>query len=149
MKTIGLASDHAGFELKEFVKSWLESKNYTTIDFGTHSTDSCDYPDYGHLVAFGVESGQCDSAVAICGSGEGISMTVNKHQSIRGALCWKPEIAHMARQHNDANILILPGRFMTKEEAVPILEEFFSTKFDGGRHLRRIKKIPLIPVEIK
>ena len=149
MKTIGLASDHAGFELKEFVKSWLKDKGYTTIDFGTHSTDSCDYPDYGHLVAFGVESGQCDLAVAICGSGEGIGMTVNKHQSIRGAICWKPEIAHLARQHNNANVLILPGRFMTKEEAVPVLEEFFSTEFDGGRHLRRIKKIPLIPIEIK
>ena len=143
MKVIGVASDHAGFEIKEYVKSWLVHHGYTVKDFGTYSTDSCDYPDYGHPLAESVEANECPMGVAVCGSGEGISMTVNKHQGIRAALCWIPEIAHLARQHNDANILVLPGRFISKEEADSILNEFFSTSFEGGRHLRRIQKIPL------
>lgn len=143
MKIIGVASDHAGFEIKEYAKTWLEEQGYSVKDFGTYTTASCDYPDFGHPLAESVEAGECTMGVAVCGSGEGISMTVNKHQGIRAALCWIPEIAHLARQHNDANILVLPGRFITKEEADQILEEFFSTEFDGGRHLRRIQKIPL------
>ena len=140
---IGVASDHAGYEIKEYVKTWLEEHDYSVKDFGTYSTDSCDYPDFGHPLAESVETGESEMGVAVCGSGEGISMTVNKHQGIRAALCWIPEIAHLARQHNDANILVLPGRFITKEETDPILNEFFSTAFEGGRHLRRIQKIPL------
>ena len=140
---IGVASDHAGYEIKEYVKTWLEEHKYSVKDFGTYSTDSCDYPDFGHPLAESVETGESEMGVAVCGSGEGISMTVNKHQGIRAALCWIPEIAHLARQHNDANILVLPGRFITKEEVDPILNEFFSTAFEGGRHLRRIQKIPL------
>lgn len=143
MKKIGLASDHAGFALKEFVKSWLEEKNYPYKDFGTHSEDSCDYPDYAHQLALAIENGECYKGIAICGSGEGISMTLNKHQGIRAALCWIPEIAHLSRQHNDANVLVMPGRFIDTSMAEAILNEFFSTVFEGGRHQARIDKIPV------
>ena len=143
MKKIGLASDHAGFELKEYVKSWLKATNYPFEDFGTHSTDSCDYPDFAHPLALAVEAGECYPGIAICGSGEGISMTLNKHQGIRAALCWMPEIAHLARQHNDANVLVMPGRFIDHEMADKIMNEFFSTDFEGGRHQKRIDKIPV------
>lgn len=142
MKTIGLASDHAGFELKEFVKTWLEAKGYAYKDFGTHSTDSCDYPDFAHPLALAVEAGECYPGIAICGSGEGISMTLNKHQGIRAALCWMPEIASLARQHNDANVLVMPGRFIDTDTASQIMENFFTTPYEGGRHQRRIDKIP-------
>ena len=108
MKVIGLASDHAGFELKQYVKQWLEQKGWEYKDFGTYSTDSCDYPDFAHPLALAVEAGECYPGIAICGSGEGIGMTLNKHQGIRAALCWIPEIAHLARQHNDANVLVMP-----------------------------------------
>ena len=143
MKTIGLASDHAGFELKEYVKTWLEAKGYAYKDFGTYSTDSCDYPDFAHPLAEAVEAGDCYPGIAICGSGEGISMTLNKHQGIRAALVWIPEIAHMTRLHNDANILVMPGRFISTETASQIMEEFFNTEFEGGRHQKRIDKIPV------
>ena len=143
MKKIGLASDHAGFELKEYVKTWMKAKNYQFEDFGTYSTDSCDYPDFAHPLALAVEAGECYPGIAICGSGEGISMTLNKHQGIRAALCWMPEIAHLARQHNDANVLVMPGRFIDNEMADKIMNEFFSTDFEGGRHQKRIEKIPV------
>ena len=117
MKKVGLASDHAGFELKEFVKTWLTEKGYPCKDFGTYSTESCDYADYAHPLALAIEAGECGPGVAICGSGEGISMTLNKHQGIRAALCWMPEIAHLSRQHNDANVLVMPGRFIDHEMA--------------------------------
>ena len=128
MKTIGLASDHAGFELKEYVKTWLEAKGYAYKDFGTYSTDSCDYPDFAHQLAEAVE---------------GISMTLNKHQGIRAALCWMPEIAHMTRLHNDANVLVMPGRYISTETASEIMNEFINTEFEGGRHQNRINKIPV------
>ena len=102
-----------------------------------------DYPDFAHPLALAVEAGECYPGIAICGSGNGINMTLNKHQGIRAALCWIPEIAHLARLHNDANILVMPGRFITNEEAVQIMEQFFSTEFEGGRHIRRINKIPI------
>ena len=143
MKTIGLCSDHAGFELKEFVRSWLEKKGWPYKDFGTYSAESCDYPDFAHPLALAVEAGECYPGIAICGSGNGIGMTLNKHQGIRAALCWKAELSHLARQHNDANVLVLPGRFITTQEANDILEEFFNTTFEGGRHQRRIDKITL------
>lgn len=142
MKTIGLAADHAGYEMKEFVKQWLDSKGIAYKDFGTYSAESVDYPDYAHPLALAVEAGECYPGIAICGSGEGISMTLNKHQGIRAALCWIPEIAHLARQHNDANILVMPGRFISNQEAEQIMNEFLSTEFEGGRHQRRIDKIP-------
>lgn len=143
MKVIGLACDHAGFELKEYVRSWLTSKGLQYKDFGTYSTESVDYPDFAHPLAKSVEAGECYPGIAICGSGNGINMTLNKHQGIRSALCWIPEIAHLARLHNDANILVMPGRFINTEEANKILNEFFSTEFEGGRHQRRIDKIPV------
>lgn len=143
MKTIGLASDHAGFELKEFVKIWLEQNGWNYKDFGTHSTASCDYPDFAHPLAEAVEAGECYPGIAICGSGEGISMTLNKHQGIRAALCWIPEIARLARQHNDANVLVMPGRFIDTATADQIMTEFFNTAFEGGRHQARIDKIPV------
>ena len=143
MKTIGLCSDHAGFELKEQVKAWLESKGLSYQDFGTHSTDSCDYPDYAHPMAQAVETGDVYPGIAICGTGNGIGMTLNKHQGIRAALCWNAEIAQLARAHNDANVLVMPGRFISWDEAKKILEVFFATEFEGGRHQRRIDKIPV------
>ena len=143
MKTIGLCSDHAGFELKEYVRSWLAAKGWPYKDYGTYSTESCDYPDFAHQLAQAVEAGECYPGIAICGSGNGINMTLNKHQGIRAALCWTAEIAHLARQHNDANVLVMPGRFIGTEEADMIMTEFFNTSFEGGRHQRRIDKIPV------
>ena len=143
VKTVGLASDHAGYELKQFVKQYLEQKGIAYKDFGTYSTESCDYPDFAHPLAEAVEKGECYPGIGICGSGEGISMTLNKHQHIRAALCWIPEIAHLARQHNDANVLVMPGRFTDTAMATRILDEFFATDFEGGRHQRRIDKMPV------
>ncbi|EHG21238.1 ribose 5-phosphate isomerase B [Alloprevotella rava] len=140
---IGLASDHAGFKLKEFVKTYLERKGLEWEDFGTNSEESCDYPDYAHALATAIERGDIKRGIAICGSGEGISMTLNKHQQIRAALVWIPEIAHLTRQHNDANVLCMPGRFINEEEAENIMDEFLNTPFEGGRHTRRIEKIPV------
>lgn len=142
-KCIGLCSDHAGFELKEFVRKWLDSKGWEYKDFGTYSTESCDYPDFAHPLALAVEAGECYPGIAICGSGNGISMTLNKHQGIRAALCWTPEISALARMHNDANVLVMPGRFVSEEEAERILDAFFASEYEGGRHQRRIDKIPV------
>ena len=142
-RTIGLASDHAGYELKQFVRQYLTEKGIPFEDYGTDSTESCDYPDYAHALAKGMEDGVVGTGIAICGSGEGISMTLNKHQSVRAALCWMPEIAHLARQHNDANVLVMPGRFIDNNMAKNILDEFLATPFEGGRHQRRIDKIPV------
>ena len=141
---IGLASDHAGFALKQHVKEYLDGKGITYHDYGTYSEESCDYPDYAHALAKGIEAGECEKGIAICGSGEGISITLNKHQSVRAALCWLPEIAHLSRQHNNANVLVMPGRFITNEEADAIMDEYFQTPFEGGgRHERRIAKIAI------
>jgi ribose 5-phosphate isomerase B len=142
-RTIGLASDHAGYELKQFVRQYLTEKGIPFKDYGTDSTESCDYPDYAHALAKGMEDDAVGTGIAICGSGEGISMTLNKHQSVRAALCWMPEIAHLARQHNDANVLVMPGRFIDNSMAKDILDEFLATPFEGGRHQRRIDKIPV------
>ena len=140
---IGLASDHAGFPLKQFVKSYLEKKGFKYKDYGCTDEQSCDYPDFGHALARAMENGECNIGIGICGTGEGINMTLNKHQTIRAALCWEPEIARMSRLHNDANVLVMPGRFINDRTAAQIMDVFFSTDFEGGRHLRRIKKIPL------
>ena len=142
MKTIGICSDHAGFELKEYVRGWLEAKGWAYKDFGTYSTESCDYPDFAHPLALAVEAGECYPGIAICGSGNGINMTLNKHQGIRAALCWTTEIAALARQHNDANVLVMPGRFISGELCREIVDVFLNTDFGGGRHQRRIDKIP-------
>lgn len=143
MKTIGLCCDHAGYELKEYVKQLLDSKGFTYKDFGTNSTDSCDYPDFAHPLAVAVEAGEVYPGIAICGTGNGIAITLNKHQGVRAALCWKEEIARLACEHNDANILVMPGRFISLEEATRSVETFLNTPFEGGRHQRRIDKIPV------
>ena len=140
---VALCSDHAGFEMKQAVIGYLKQQGIAYKDFGTYSTDSCDYPDFAHPCAEAVESGECYPGIAICGSGEGISMTLNKHQGIRAALCWLPEIAALSRQHNDANVLSMPGRFIPPENALEIEKTFLSTSFEGGRHQRRIDKIPV------
>ena len=142
VKPIGLACDHAGIAAKDFIISKLEEKAIPYIDFGTYSTEPIDYPDFGHQLAKAVESGECYPGIAICGSGNGINMTVNKHQHIRAALCWSKEIAELARLHNDANILSLPGRFLSEDEIYEILVTFLNTSFEGGRHQNRIDKIP-------
>jgi len=142
-KIIGLASDHAGFEMKQYVKQYLDEKQIEYKDYGTYSEESCDYPDFAHALAKGMEEGEVVQGVAICGSGEGISMTLNKHQSIRAALVWTPEIAKMTRLHNDANVLCMPGRYIDCKTAKEIMDNFFNTAFEGGRHIRRIEKIPV------
>jgi ribose 5-phosphate isomerase B len=143
MKTIGIACDHAGYELKEYLKNYLEDKGYTMKDYGTDSNESVDYPDYAHPLADSVEKGQDDYGITICGSGNGISMVANKHQGIRCALCWNKEISALARQHNNANICSLPARFISFDEAREIVETFLETDFEGGRHERRVHKIPI------
>ena len=140
---IAICSDHAGYELKSVIEGYLESGDRTYRDFGTNSTESCDYPDFAHPCAIAVENGDCYPGIAMCGSGNGIAMTLNKHQGIRAAICWTPELARLARQHNDANVLVMPGRFISTEEADMIMREFFSTQFEGGRHQKRIEKIPV------
>ena len=141
--TVGVCSDHAGYELKEKVKEWLAARGYKVRDFGTSSTDSCDYPDFAHPCANAVESGQCDCGVAMCGTGNGIAMTLNKHAGVRAALCWAPELSKLAREHNDANILVMPARFIDPEVAMEVLATYMSTPFEGGRHVRRVNKIPV------
>ena len=143
METIGICSDHAGYALKQYVKQWLEAKGWAYKDFGTYSPESVDYPDFAHPLARAIEAGECYPGIAICGSGNGIAMTLNKHQGIRAALCWRADISELARQHNNANVLVMPGRFVTNTEADAILTKFFSTPFEGGRHQRRIDKIPI------
>lgn len=142
MKTIGLAADHAGFPFKEKIKEHLVTQGYLITDFGAFSNGSCDYPDVAHPLALSVEQGGVSLGIALCGSGNGINMTLNKHQGIRAALCWTPEIAVLARQHNDANICALPARFITLESAFAVVDAFLNTSFEGGRHQRRVEKIP-------
>ena len=140
-KKIAIGSDHAGFGLKEKVVKWLESQNANFKDFGTYTAESVDYPDFAHAVASEVEKGNYDLGILICGTGIGVNMTANKHQGIRSALCWNKDVVKLARSHNNANIICLPGRLITIEEAIEILDIFFNTEFEGGRHKRRIDKI--------
>lgn len=140
---VAMCSDHAGFELKGAIEEYLAAKGIEYEDFGTHSDESCDYADFAHPCAEAVECGRCYPGIAMCGSGNGIGMTLNKHQGIRAALCWTVELARLARQHNDANVLVLPARFIPRELALEIVDVFLSTGFEGGRHARRIEKIPV------
>lgn len=142
-KKIAIASDHAGFYLKEKIISYLKSQKIDFKDFGTNSAESVDYPDYAHPLANAVAEGEYELGISICATGNGINMTVNKHQGIRGALCWNEEMSKLARAHNDANICAIPGRFVSESEAILIVKTFLSTGFDEGRHKRRIDKIPL------
>lgn len=140
---VGLCSDHAGYEMKCIIEGYLKSKGMKYVDFGTNSTESCDYADFAHPCAEAVESGAAYPGIALCGSGNGIGMTLNKHQCIRAALCWNVELARLARLHNDANVLVLPARFIAPELALEIVDVFMNTAFEGGRHERRIAKIPV------
>ena len=139
---LAIGCDHAGVELKEVLIQLITELNHDVLDKGPFTTESVDYPDFGHSVATAVDQRHADLGVVICGSGNGINMTVNKHQGIRGALCWTPEIAALARQHNNANIVAIPARFISTEEAKLIIAEFINQEFEGGRHQRRVGKIP-------
>lgn len=136
---LAIGCDHAGFELKEFIKS--NFKEIEWLDKGCFSAESVDYPDFAHAVATSIEGGESSMGVLICGSGNGISMAANKHAGIRAAIAWKPELASLARQHNDANILSLPARFISEQEAVVIVNSFLEASFEGGRHQKRVEKI--------
>lgn len=138
---IAIGSDHAGYGLKAELITYLQEKGHTFKDFGAYSEERVDYPDFAHPVALAIEQSEATFGLLICGSGNGISMAANKHQHIRAAVCWKKEIAELARQHNDANILSLPARFITAEEAKACLDVFISTAFEGGRHTNRVNKI--------
>ncbi len=138
---IPIACDHAGYELKLKVIDHLRKAGFEVKDFGTDSTDSCDYPDFAHLVGSAIDKGTYKRGIVICGSGNGVQMTVNKYPHVRCALCWTPEIAHLGRQHNDANILSMPARFISVETALQIVDEYMNTPFEGGRHQRRVEKI--------
>jgi ribose 5-phosphate isomerase B len=139
---IGVASDHAGFERKQTVLKYLQEQGIEYKDFGAFSSESSDYPDYAHPLADAVSHGEFNLGITLCGSGNGINMTANKHQGIRSAICWMPEIAELARMHNDANICALPARYITDEQAIEIVKIFLATEFEGGRHQNRINKIP-------
>jgi len=140
---LAIACDHAGYEIKEKLKVYLNKKGHTVKDFGTDSTKSMDYPDTAHPLAKAVENNNFDFGITICGSGNGINMTANKHQGVRAALCWNKEISELARKHNNANVCSLPARFITYELAESIVEVFLNTSFDGGRHKIRVDKIPV------
>lgn len=141
MKKIGIACDHAGFEYKEKVKVLLAEKGYTVSDFGCYSEESVDYPDFAHQLAIAITNNDCELGIQFCGSGNGINMSANKHQAVRSALCWKKEIAELARLHNNANVCTMPARYISFDLALEIIETFLSTEFEGGRHDRRVNKI--------
>ena len=138
---IPIASDHAGFELKERLKSALEAMGYGVQDLGTHGADSTDYADYAHPLAREVGEGEARRGVLLCGTGLGMSYAANRHPGVRAAVCWSPEIAELARRHNDANVLVLPARFISEADALTSLQVWLDTPFDGGRHARRVAKI--------
>jgi ribose 5-phosphate isomerase B len=140
---IAIASDHAGFKLKEAIKEHFEKKGYDFHDFGTFSEESVDYPDFAHKLAQAIQKGDYDRGITLCGSGNGISMAANKHNGVRSALCWNVEIAELARQHNNANVCSLPARFVSDDEAFNIVSAFLNTDFEGGRHQKRVEKISL------
>lgn len=140
---IAIGCDHAGYELKEALKSYLQNKGYQIVDEGTFSKESVDYPDFAHRVALKVLSDKDMLGILICGSGNGISIAANKHKGIRAAICWNIEVAKLAKQHNNANIVSLPARFITQQEAIAILEAFFTSEFEGGRHQNRVNKIDI------
>jgi len=140
---LAIASDHAGFSMKEKIKEYLINKGYQLTDFGSYNDESSDYPDFAHPFAIAIEKGEYELGISLCGSGNGINITANKHAGIRSALCWEVEIAELARQHNNANVCALPARFIQLEKAEKIVDIFLNTKFEGGRHQKRIDKIPI------
>lgn len=141
MPTLAIGADHAGFEYKEVLRKWLEKNGYKTKDFGTYNTESADYPDFAHPVAEAVEKKEFELGLLLCGSANGVAITANKHQGVRAAICWNEELAALARQHNDANVLCIPARYVTVEQAEKILDRFLHSSFEGGRHERRVSKI--------
>ncbi len=142
-KVIPMACDHAGFELKEFLKSALTERGLEIKDFGTYTSDSVDYPDMIHPLAKEINDGNFEFGIIMCGSANGVSMVANKYQNVRCALCWEEEIAQLAKQHNNANIISLPARFISKEKALSIVDAYLNTEFEGGRHQKRVEKIPI------
>jgi len=138
---IAIGGDHAGFKYKEHLRRWLEDKGYTVKDFGTYSTESADYPDFAHPVASDVEKAEFDLGILVCGSANGVAITANKNQGIRAAICWNEELASLARQHNNANIVCIPERFISSDLAEKIVDRFLHTEFEGGRHACRVDKI--------
>lgn len=141
---IAVGGDHAGFEYKKAIIEQLESKGIQAIDFGPFSSESCDYPDFVHPVAHAIVNGDCSLGIIVCGSGNGVAMTVNKHQDIRCALAWEPELAELSRSHNDANVISIPARYVSLEAAKEIVSIFLNTEFEGGRHQKRVSKIPCV-----
>ncbi len=142
-KTIAVASDHAGFDKKQVILNYFKENGIKYHDFGCYTNEACDYPDFGHKIAEAISNGEFEIGITFCGSGQGISITANKHQNVRSALCWNAEIAALAKQHNDANICSIPARFVTDEETIAIVKAYLNAEFEGGRHARRIAKIPL------
>lgn len=142
-QTIGIATDHAGYQLKEFLVGWLGAKGFDVVDYGTMSEESVDYPDMAHALANGIESGEVQIGVGICGSGAGMAMTLNKHQGVRAAVCWCREVAELITQHNNANVIVLPARFIDLDEATEFITAWLESDFEGGRHLARVEKISL------
>lgn len=140
---IAVASDHAGFERKQAVLKYFRDKGIKYNDFGCFSKESVDYPEFAHAIGAAIDKGEYEIGITFCGSGQGISIAANKHQNVRSATCWSPEIAALAKQHNNANICAIPGRFVTDEEAIAIVEAYLGAEFEGGRHARRIAKIPI------
>jgi ribose 5-phosphate isomerase B len=141
-KTIALGADHGGFHYKEAIKAYLQQEGYEVKDFGTDSSDSVDYPDFAHPLADAVGKGEFSLGILLCGSGNGVAITANKHPQVRAALCWNEELAALARQHNNANVLCLPGRFVSEELAIGMVRTFLEATFEGGRHEKRVAKIP-------
>mgnify|MGYP002650955086 CR=1 FL=1 len=140
---ISIASDHAGFDQKQVLAAYLKELGHNVIDRGPDCDDRVDYPDFAHPLAEAIEKGEVERGVALCGSGEGMTMTLNKHQGIRAGLCWDPEVASLIRRHNDANVIVFPARFITNDEAVKMLDAYFAAGFEGGRHEARIAKMPV------
>jgi len=142
-KTIAVSSDHAGYDKKLVILKYLEKNGIAFKDFGCFSGESCDYPDFAHPLAEAISNGNYKIGITFCGSGQGISIAANKHQNVRSAVCWSPNIAALARQHNDANVCSIPARFVTNEEAITIVDAYLNAEFEGGRHARRVAKIPI------
>ncbi len=140
---IGVACDHAGYEMKELLVGYLDAKGFEVIDYGCFSQESIDYPDYGHALATAIESGEVKRGIGLCGSGEGMAITLNKHQGVRAGLVWCNDVARLIREHNDANAIVLPARFIDNDQAVEFVSTWLSTPFEGGRHQNRVAKIAI------
>ena len=140
-KIVGFACDHAAFDMKELLVGYMAAKGYEVVDFGCHSEERCDYADFAHPLAAAVESGEVAFGIALCGSGEGMAMTLNKHKGVRAGLVWRKEIAELIKQHNNANVLVLPARFISNDEAVELVNTFIAAEFEGGRHEARVAKM--------